>query len=1044
MQLRILLLLLALLTIVAAIAAPLPAQGLDPTKSLSQYRLDNWTESDGLPDRSVRDIVQDDEGFLWLATTRGLVRFDGVRFSLFSRENSPSLPSESIRALAVGPQGRLWIATSRGLCWKDAAGIECLASPEPALANVNSMAVSPSGDLWLGTERSGLLRFSQGEVRQRFSTGEGVGSQVTEVTAVGDKIWAASNRCLCLWSEAGIETVVGGPTYFALRDGQGRFWYGSPFGLTLQPATGERPQIFTRRQGLPGSFVRLMREDGQGNLWMGSNDGGLIRWRDGVFETLSHEQGLPSDAISSLLVDSEGSLWIGTSRGGLSRLKEGLFSVYSQSEGLPNRHVQSVYQDSNGTVWAGTVAGAARLQGQRFELLEGTEDLFVIAFEEDSRGTLWLGGVRTLMTVQEDRAQLFNSNLGLVIPVVFDMEQSNGDDFWFGNGSMLGRIREGEFRAFGRLAFGPSEEGMIRSLLWDSRNTLWIGRIGLHRWDEEKRELVAVEEAAELANREVDYLYEDSRHRFWIIAGGGLFNFGNEGLRQLGLDGVRAYLMGMVEDSRGDLWLNSSNGILRLARGDVDAALDGTLSSVPAERFGLRHGLLSSSGSEGNPNAWRASDGRLWFATRRGVASIDPEKGRSQRPPLHVYLESARADDRLLGIEAGAEVPPGANRLEIQYGAIDLLAGHDLRFRYRLEGFDRQWIEAGSQRSVTYTGLRPGRYDFQVQAARPEEEWRSPASPLALRVVPKLYQTNWFMALSLIAASALVWGGYGLRVRQLKLRESHLQGLVSARTESLRLEKAKTEELYSQLQQDHSRKVRELEEARSLQLSMLPADPPRLDDLEIAVHMSTATEVGGDYYDFHLDGDGTLTVAIGDATGHGMKAGLVVATAKTYFQSLAEEPDSRLVARRISKGLKEMRMRSMYMSLSLLKYKDGWATLLAAGMPPALLWRSGDGSVERLLLKGMPLGSFVDFPYQTREIQLRPNDMLLMLSDGLVELFNGSSQTLDEEPVIESLKASAPQGAQSVVGGLVELGRSWRGDTPQNDDITLVAIRYKG
>lgn len=246
------------------------------------------------------------------------------------------------------------------------------------------------------------------------------------------------------------------------------------------------------------------------------------------------------------------------------------------------------------------------------------------------------------------------------------------------------------------------------------------------------------------------------------------------------------------------------------------------------------------------------------------------------------------------------------------------------------------------------------------------------------------------------------------------------------------------------LEADNMRKTRELEEARVLQMSMLPQTIPAVEGLDIAVHMSTATEVGGDYYDFNFTNDGVLTVAVGDVTGHGMKAGIIVATAKSYFLSLADREDNLEMLRKMSEGIRNLKLRMLYMGLTLLRYRNGQFELVAAGMPPALVYRKASNTVTQLVLKGLPLGSKRDFPYQKIVDSLAVGDCLLLLSDGLPELFNPQKQMLEYEPIESAFREASGLPAADIIRRLQKLADDWRGPRMQDDDMTLVVIKRKG
>ena len=242
---------------------------------------------------------------------------------------------------------------------------------------------------------------------------------------------------------------------------------------------------------------------------------------------------------------------------------------------------------------------------------------------------------------------------------------------------------------------------------------------------------------------------------------------------------------------------------------------------------------------------------------------------------------------------------------------------------------------------------------------------------------------------------------------------------------------------------EQERVKRELEEARKLQLSMLPKEIPDLPGIEIAVHMETATEVGGDYYDFHIDEDGTLTIAVGDATGHGAKAGMMVTVAKSLFHQLAGEDDIRIIFHKFTESIKKLNFDQLYMGLKVAKFKNGTLNISAAGMPPAYVYRAASGKVEEIRMRGMPLGSFSDFPYEQRSITISSGDTILLMSDGFPESFNEKKEILDYPRVLKYLSDIGNNSPDDILHYLIQKGNEWMNEAPQEDDITFVVVKIK-
>jgi serine phosphatase RsbU (regulator of sigma subunit) len=245
------------------------------------------------------------------------------------------------------------------------------------------------------------------------------------------------------------------------------------------------------------------------------------------------------------------------------------------------------------------------------------------------------------------------------------------------------------------------------------------------------------------------------------------------------------------------------------------------------------------------------------------------------------------------------------------------------------------------------------------------------------------------------------------------------------------------------LEADNARKTKELEDARALQLSMLPNELPVLPNLEIAVSMKTATEIGGDYYDFDVAPDGMLTVALGDATGHGTKAGMMVVIAKSHFTAFSHLPNLLEILEKITHSIKRLNLRSMFVSLLLLRIKQNTAVFTSAGMPYPLIYRAATRTVEEIILKGMPLGAFTNFPYEQKELQVSGGDTIILMSDGFPEMFNDNKETLDYSRVKEIVREVGNKSPQEIINHLLKIGESWASGKTQDDDVTFVVLKIK-
>ncbi len=1027
------------------------AQGLDPQKALTQYVHDVWRKKEGLPHSAVYAILQTRDGYLWLGTGGGLVRFDGVHFDVFDKRTEEAFTRNRITALAEADDGTLWIGSEGGLlCYRDGTFTRYAGEAGLTSENISDIVIDGAGDVWVATFGNGVGRFD-GEQFSMYTEADGLPHNTVWATLrdAQGRIWVGTNNGAA-HIDGDVVTVVQPPKELtnrfvealALR-ADGTVWIGSRGGVGYYRDGAWQRVRLSDGQRTPGG-LRALYEDRHGTLW-GGGRGGLARLVGGRIEQITAEDDLSDNNVHAIYQDREGNLWVGTVNG-LNRFRDGWFTNYGEKGGLPAPWALAVRELRDGRLVVSSGRMLMQYRDGRFEPWEAASYKSVVhAIAEDQEGGLWLGGrCSGAWRLHEGTVAAYGVQQRSIPLCVTAIAPSRDGGVWVGidgRNTGLYRIQRGQAAP----ETLPREAHVVNDLIETATGTLWLAMWrGLGRRDPGGSFTFFTPDDG-LADDVVMTLYLEEDGTLWAGTDGGGVNRIRDGeittvSSRHGLcdDALNA----LVDDGAGNLWMSGSRGISRVSLAALHAVADGRAAHLDCTLFDESDGLLRAQGLTGRPAAWRASDGRLWFATPGGVAVVDPQNEYRNPLPPPVAIKQMVVDGLPVDTTRQMVLPPGSQDFEFHYAGLSFVASEKVAFRYRLEGRDDDWVEAGSRRTAFFTDLDPGAYVFRVIAANNDGLWNEQGAAQVFVLKPYFWQTSWFFALCALGLVALGAGIYGLRVRQLKQRERELTALVAERTDSLRHEKEKTETLYLQLEADHARQKQELEEARALQLAMLPEHPPALDDLDIAVFMRTATEVGGDYYDFSLDLSGTLTVAVGDATGHGMKAGLVVATTKSYFQSLAAE-ESLGIVRQISRGLKEMKLRGMYMSLSLLKLRQDEATLMAAGMPPALLYRSDTDTVEQIVLKGMPLGSFPDFPYQQHAFTLQPGDLLLMMSDGLPELFNPEHEMLGDEPIIERVRQTASGSSKQVIERLAQLAASWTDGEPQNDDITLVVIKRK-
>ncbi len=771
----------------------LSSAALDPRRALTQYGHDVFTQ--GLPQVSVQALAQTSDGYLWAGTQQGLARFNGTRFASFDTRSTPELVGNVVWALLADRAGALWIGSVPGGLTRLQDGRFTHFGPAQGLASDQVWALHEDarGVLWIGTAE-GLSRAVAGRIE---TAPEFPRKRVRCLASDATGLWVGTES-EGLWRLVpGTPPVRVSPERLpltrirALRvDRAGRLWVGAEGGLARVTPDGVR--LFGAADGLPKDVVRALAEDRHGTLWVGTFGGGLCRVQsDDRLSCLDSRERLSSDLLLALLEDREGSLWMGTIGGGLNRLRDSPLITYTKRQGLPSDLARGVLQARDGALWIATNAGLVRREGAAWRVLtraDGLPDDDAFALAEDQAGTLWVGTRRGLARFDGRAFQAYGAREGLADDLVRAIHADRAGTLWIGTDHGLSR-RQGA--GFATLADVPALQARpVLSISSDRAGTLWVGtngggllglrdgRLGTH-----------LTERDGLPSGIVRCAYEDGDGVLWICTDGGL------ALRRDGRvvalrerDGLLTdVVFALVDSGDGDLWLSSPRGLQRARRADLLARAAGASAPLRARVFGTADGMQSSEcNGDFQPAAWRATDGRLWFPTVRGLVTVEPAQVRGQEPAPPLVIEEARADNERLPLVGGGRLRPGTRRVAFSFAALTFLDPDRARLRYRLEGFDDDaWIEAGEGREASYTNLPPGAYVFRVQAAGGPREWDEPGAALAFEMPRQVHQTWWFYVL---VATGLVGAGAGahrLRVRRLEQREVELQRLVAERTAEL-------------------------------------------------------------------------------------------------------------------------------------------------------------------------------------------------------------------------------------------------------------------
>lgn len=801
------------------LAIPFPARALDPARSLDEYALEVWDTDTGLPHNQVHTIAQTPDGYLWFGTWEGLVRFNAREFRLFDRNTVAELADNGVRALLVDRQARLWAGTSRGgLSRLDGESWDHFDQRDGMISDeVLALREDSAGRIWVGLEEGGVAMIEGDHIRN-FTTADGlVHNTVLCIAETPDgAIWFGTSNGLNRWKDGRISTPNLGPRTPARQildlntRKDGTLLVGGDFGL-LQLEGDTLVEV------LPGSrlgtqAVSSTFEDSQGALWIGAVSGGLMRLHDGRLEHLGVEHGLPHNRVIAMLEDGEGSMWIGTGSG-LVQLKDAAASMLGLQRGLSDAYVRSLLQDRDGRMWVGTSNGLNRLVDDRFEALfpgGGPVGNHVLALAEDADGILWLGTYDSgLVRYDGNKFRHIGQAEGLAGTQVRSVMPARDGTLWVGTTNGLNRFRDGVSQRFGREHGLPRE--YIFALHEDKAGRIWVGTTaGAARFEHNRFETVEV--PRDQAMRDVFDFHETDDGTIYAATSDGILRVRGDQVRvAAGEDGaLPGAIFNLLEDDAGAFWMGSNRGIYRVRRDELDAVLDGRLSRFQTTEFDRTDGLANNQCNGGSQSsAVRTTDGRLWFATAKGVAVVDPRQAAEKTmaaPP--VVIEDVRIDGRVQTRRAdGIQLASGRHKIEVAYAGLSFYSPDDVRYRYRLVGYDDAWVDAPSGRPAVFTNLPPGRFEFEVSAAQLHGDFNTEVARLEIRVAPTFRQTPWFILLLLLGLIAVIWGGVRARTVQLRRRERQLAALVEERTLAL-------EQRSRALQSADAEKARLLEELR--------------------------------------------------------------------------------------------------------------------------------------------------------------------------------------------------------------------------------------
>jgi PAS domain S-box-containing protein len=764
--------------------------------ALSQYVHEEWQTDRGLPQNSVSCLAQDQSGFLWLGTENGLVRFDGIQFETFNEAATP-LKDSYVAKILVAKDGKVWGALRDGGVFSFQNESFRFYTTSNGLSNnqVWTLAETTDGAIWAGT-RNGLNRIQNGSIT-KFTTHEGLPHpHITALKAGRDgDLWIGTGQGALSCFHAGTLTNIAGTTSqqrselkaLEFDKRTGKVWIGHDGEGLFVFENGEiKPVTELQEKGILNIQSLYLQDDGA--LWIGTQYNGVLRLKQGQFSSYSRKDGLSSDYVASILVDNDQSVWLGTAYGGLNRLRRGRIVTFSELEGMPEENISCVIPDSAGGLFIGSMRGGVYNFSKtnsysKVPLELGTHNIRGLALSKS--GALWVAsGGGGLAIVEPSGIHYHSTKTGLPQNDVTAIYEDRSENMWVGTQSHGVAVWRKNSTSWELYTNSPVLLNYIRCFAEDDSGTLWIGtQRGLAKMSEGQVMPVNIPGASELSVRsllpEPGVLWITTRDEGIIRLAGAeshIFEFGTH--RPI------YHLLRVGEE----FWFSSNRGIERVLFSEIEQSLSGHRMLLDSDLYNERDGMRTSECNGGfTPSACQTPDGRIWFATKRGVSMVDPSRKPKQKVQ-NVVFRSIIMDGKRLSPEHLSQLPRGQTRLEFQYTTPSLAEPQKVKFKYKLEELDKDYIVTSYRREAVYYNIPPGSYTFRVMASDAQGAWGSPPATLSFVIPRAFYQQPWFYFVGVAFLALSTRATHRWRVRRIAKHAEELQAEVEKRTTEIQNE----------------------------------------------------------------------------------------------------------------------------------------------------------------------------------------------------------------------------------------------------------------
>jgi diguanylate cyclase (GGDEF)-like protein len=845
--------------------------GLDAHKNMTQYVQTSLTDRTGLPQNSVNSVTQTSDGYLWFGTQEGLARYDGLNVKVFDSLKFKALKDSFINTIASARDGSLWIGTRTGLIrYKNGTFHTYLAAQSP----ISKIYESSSGQIWVGSLNG--LHVIEGETVHSYTKEDGLpDNSITSIVQTTDgTLWFGTAKGLASWKNGSFrrytarEGISTDPILTLAISHDDSLWVATASGLLRWKG---KPLERVAQSSMPlHARITYLLENRRRTLWIAFDHSGIASFQGGELVRYTTHEGLPSDDVTQVFEDREEHLWIAMLGGGVAELRKGSFSSFGEREGLSENMVWSVLQARDGSVWVGTNSKGLNHISNNGEVHvysthDGLPSGSIFALLEADDGSMWIGMEHgELCHLRNGRITVFRDLLSKGAQLRSILRVSN-DNLLLGFHETNGLVRfhHGHFQH-------SLLSGLVNATALAPDGSIWVATDHGGAAHIQNGSVTSYTTQNGMLSNFAQAVYVDKDAVAWVgTSPGGLNRIKNGHVTTYSVDqGLFDLTVGaIVEDDFGYLWMTCDRGIYKISKKELNDYADGRISTVHSIVYGLADGLRSVECNFGtDPSVWKGGDGRVWFATTAGITSIDPNRSQIAISKSGVLIEDALLSQKPTAFDHGITAPPGSGNVEIRFTAPNFVDPERLRFRYRLRGFDSDWVEAGERREAYYTKVPPGLYLFEVEAANGDVGWVSAAARLDLTLLPYFWQTRWFRALCGLTLLLICVAIYRMRVRYLLERNLQLEEKVTQRTAELQEAMKVTEAAHFALHEQATKDALTSLWNRRAVVDMLNSEAERAhrDDRPICILMADVDhfKLVNDTYG-HLTGDRVLQEVAG-------------------------------------------------------------------------------------------------------------------------------------------------------------------------------------